>query len=348
MKGKTKGPSLPCGKGKGKKASEVNAEAVHTASQFDDVTTLGTLLADQTDVNCSALMRRGVAPLHTAACNGAVRAVRLLVDLRAAVNAGNHWKETPLHVAVAAGRADVMHELLGARADMEKLDNWQRSPLRVAKEVGADALARALLEAGACEASATETEDAATDLQAPPTDRLQQQALTAEFLQRVEDRGGRAFVEPKVTQMFAAPDKIPSKTCVSVTSQSMPLSKLVEYPGDPRALSRLLCDPSVDPAGRDAFGLTALHKFAAWNKTDLLELLLPHMSDADVNASDAQNGYTPLHHAIAMGAAQTTQLLLSIGRVKKDVKDKAQQTPLDLAVSTPGAEHLAALFQDGG
>ena len=41
-------------------------------------------------------------------------------------------------------------------------------------------------------------------------------------------------------------------------------------------------DGAADPAGRDAFGLSALHKFAAWNKVDLLELLLPFLSEQDL------------------------------------------------------------------
>ena len=41
------------------------------------------------------------------------------------------------------------------------------------------------------------------------------------------------------------------------------LSKKVEYPGDEGEISELLSEGDVDPAGRDLFGLTALHKFAA-------------------------------------------------------------------------------------
>lgn len=63
------------------------------------------------------------------------------------------------------------------------------------------------------------------------------------------------------------------------------LSKLVEYPGDFNSIRRLLESPlSVDPAGKDMFGLAAVHKFSSWNKTELLELLLPHLTKVELNA----------------------------------------------------------------
>jgi hypothetical protein len=61
------------------------------------------------------------------------------------------------------------------------------------------------------------------------------------------------------------------------------LSKVVEFPGDFIAIDQMLRDRTVNPAGKDMFGLTALHKFASWNKVDLLRLLSPHLSKADFN-----------------------------------------------------------------
>ena len=64
------------------------------------------------------------------------------------------------------------------------------------------------------------------------------------------------------------------------------LSKLVEFPGDLAAIQNMLehnLPCAVYPAGKDIFGLTAWHKFASWNKTDLLELLLPYLTKDDVN-----------------------------------------------------------------
>jgi len=63
------------------------------------------------------------------------------------------------------------------------------------------------------------------------------------------------------------------------------LSKLVEFPGDPTKLKELLSDPSVALNGKDMYGITALMKFAAWNKVDLLHLLLPLLDSEEVNTT---------------------------------------------------------------
>ena len=75
---------------------------------------------------------------------------------------------------------------------------------------------------------------------------------------------------------------VSSAPCPALT----PLSKLVEFPGDINTIRSMLEDGlpcAVDAAGKDMFGLTALHKFASWNKTDIIEVILPFLSDDDVN-----------------------------------------------------------------
>lgn len=65
------------------------------------------------------------------------------------------------------------------------------------------------------------------------------------------------------------------------------LSKLVEFPGNVEAVSRMLehqTPCSVDSAGKDMFGVAAIHKFSSWNKVDLLQLLTPHLTSAELNA----------------------------------------------------------------
>lgn len=47
--------------------------------------------------------------------------------------------------------------------------------------------------------------------------------------------------------------------------RKMALSKRVEYPGDVEEVAQLLNSAEVDPAGRDMFGIPALHKFCGWD-----------------------------------------------------------------------------------
>jgi hypothetical protein len=75
-------------------------------------------------------------------------------------------------------------------------------------------------------------------------------------------------------------------------SKVISLSKIIEFPGDFTAIKQILeknndidSDLIIDPGGIDMFGLTAFHKFASWNKVDLLELLLPYLKDSDINMS---------------------------------------------------------------
>ena len=101
------------------------------------------------------------------------------------------------------------------------------------------------------------------------------------------------------------------------------LSKAVEYPGDPAHVAAALAGGGCDPCGRDAFGLTALHKFSAWDKVDLITLLLPHLDDADarLNERAGEHGWTPLHAAAEMGAARAAEALLALPAVRPDVTD---------------------------
>ena len=65
------------------------------------------------------------------------------------------------------------------------------------------------------------------------------------------------------------------------------LSKLVEFPGDVDSVRQMLeqqIPVAVDPAGKDMFGVAAIHKFSAWNKVDLLQLLIPYLTLTELNS----------------------------------------------------------------
>ena len=66
------------------------------------------------------------------------------------------------------------------------------------------------------------------------------------------------------------------------------------------------------PAGADAFGLTALHKFASWNKTELLAMLLPKLSADQLNTR-CPEGKTALHWAVEMASVGSVRLLVEAG-----------------------------------
>ena len=67
----------------------------------------------------------------------------------------------------------------------------------------------------------------------------------------------------------------------------------------------LLTGGTVAPAGKDMYGLTALHKFAAWDKDALVEILLPYLSNDEVNLPSKEK-QTPLHVIAEMEARESS------------------------------------------
>ena len=109
-----------------------------------------------------------------------------------------------------------------------------------------------------------------------------------------------------------------------------PLSKLCEFPGDLDEITKWVEDDKIDLNGTDAFGLLAIHKFASWNKTVFLELLLPKLSPADMN-KQCPEGKTALHWAVEMAAVGAVKLLVRHGvdRSIVDGKGRTVHTILD-------------------
>mmetsp|Transcript_55712 Transcript_55712/g.148570 ORF Transcript_55712/g.148570 Transcript_55712/m.148570 type:complete len:372 (-) Transcript_55712:267-1382(-) len=350
-KGSGKGPGAPPpakpieAKGQGKNgqtslesAAQQLLDRAFSSCQFDDVAALTSLLDGETAVSLNVRSRTGLSLLHTASVNGSIRVVRMLLSRSAEIDAVNRWGETPLHVAAGANCASVLTELLGAGASVEKTDRWGRTSLGVARQNGYVAVADALLAAGAVEKATVSDEMGVPDakLQAHQND------VAAEFMERVRLQPCTEPPQPVVRLMFENGARAASGT--AVTRSRRALSKLVEYPGDPDAVARLLADPTVDPCGRDMFGLTALHKFAAWDKVDLLDALWSRLSEEDLNTAGGDEGFTAVHQAASMGAGRTLARLLSDSRVSRSTRDRKGRTAREVVELSPGLVHLAQLF----
>jgi hypothetical protein len=65
-------------------------------------------------------------------------------------------------------------------------------------------------------------------------------------------------------------------------------------------------------------------QFASWNKTELLELLLPNLTNDQLNAQ-CPDGKTALHWAVEMAACGSIKVLVTAG-VKKDLEDGRGRT----------------------
>lgn len=91
----------------------------------------------------------GWVPLHHAASNGNIKAVRVLLEHGAEVDARNFGGFTPLHWAAAEGHLDCVQLLLEHGADIEAVtkDGWP--PLHMAARWDRVELVKFLLEEGA-------------------------------------------------------------------------------------------------------------------------------------------------------------------------------------------------------
>ena len=125
-------------------------------------------------------------------------------------------------------------------------------------------------------------------------------------------------------------------------SGSTALSKKIEYQTPVATVTALLESGAAVAAGADFYGLTALHKAAAWNRPDLLQIILQHLDDAaDINATGGENGYTAAHHAVAMGAFDVLRVLASAPLWDSSARDASDMTAEDLSKSFGTHVHSA-------
>jgi hypothetical protein len=172
--------------------------------------------------------------------------------------------------------------------------------------------------------------------------------ITREFLAvqstRIESAQRAQVVEQHIfssSQSLIVPALHPLATLPPLPA----LSKFVEYPGDPLQLSALLEERRLDPGGKDMLGYSALHKFASWDKVDLLELLCPHLSPAlflaPAGGKNDLNQFTCLHLCVEMRAWRALRYLTSHELVTRcgidvNMRDRSNRTFKDLL-----REHLA-------
>ena len=109
-------------------------------------------------------------------------------------------------------------------------------------------------------------------------------------------------------------------------------------------MAALLDDPECAPNGKDAFGLTALHKLCAWDAAPLLDLLLPRLDAGDLVAPGSEpDKATPLHTCVEMDSENALRRLLADRRVFADEPDAQGRTPRALAAAK--APHLVGVFR---
>lgn len=110
--------------------------ALMTAASEGNIAAMKILLENGASVN--AIGGYGMSALHEAASNGELRAVDYLVDQGAEIDAVNAQGVTPLMCAAAWGHLGVVVNLLSYGADVDKVDITGGSAVDAAKEKGED------------------------------------------------------------------------------------------------------------------------------------------------------------------------------------------------------------------
>eukprot|EP01039_Chlorochromonas_danica_P001739 gene1739-1899_t len=264
--------------------------------------------------------------LHLAVSHGSLAIVRQLVihykEMRSFLEARNVWEETVLHLVAASGELVMLSVLLPGEVNQTLLDQWGRSAVDVALEMGhTHLIGDDLLSTRYASKPLTQS---LTPPGAPPA---------APVAIVVGDNNQPVQQVQQMVNLSTAPPAISTNVTRTTTITSKPaLSKFVEFPGDREQLAIWLKSPNDMPYninGKDMFGLTALHKFAAWDKVDLLDLLLA-CPEIQLNLI-APNVGTALHSAVEMGAEGAVRRLLQEPSLDCNALDSKQRTALDLA-----------------
>lgn len=348
-------------------AEQVNAidkdgrSALHYACLNDDIPLLKVMLEDsRTDIGLTTPKGEGI--FHMAGLYASLEALKILfTDKRASkyVNSQNKFGETPLHLCAGSGdkgAAKAAKLLLEAGASLTRVDKWQRGPLDVAKDNAENALVGVFtgwLESQSPEMQKKVEEVSVAALKeknkvvAPNKENRAQ--LQKTFLQLggigANLKANLKKVEVKEKTMFAAGEgKVTTKKATTGMATGKVLSKLIDFPGDVNEITKLLADPKVDPAGNDAFGLPALHKFASWNKTELIDLILPKLTKEQINYQD-KDGKTALHWACEMASVACVKQLATNPDVNKGLKDNKGRTPEDILTSVEKTSVIERLLK---
>jgi len=356
------------------KADKDGKNAFHYACLNDDSNLLRILLGDAR-VNVTQTSRNGDTGLHMAALYAALEAIALLVaDGRVDMNSQNKYGETPLHLCAGSGdksAAKTANVLLSHGASLTVVDKWKRGPLDVSHDNAENPIVATfneyLSDRSRCSEDGKAAVEAVSVAYKAETARLNAPLSKAdEDMQVAKSKaaaislfgggmgglggigGGLAGIKLKKTNtvvktMFKTGEGAvhAGQTATQVcTDKRRALSKLVDFPGDLEEIRAHLNNTEegaagINPAGADSYGLTALHKFASWNKTDYLDMLLPRLSKEELNVRDPE-GKTALHYAVEMASVAAVKALVAAG-VDTEAKDGKGRNVMEILNSAPSS-----------
>lgn len=330
--------------------------AFHYGCLNDDANLLKILLADSR-VNVTQTSRNGDTGLHMSSLYAALEAISLLVaDGRTDMNCQNKYGETPLHLCAGSGdkgAGKTASLLLSNGASLTVADKWKRGPMDVSKDNAENTVGvftEYLNDRSKCSEEERSKVLALTaayrsdQCNMGPRDegaeasKLKMASALHGQLGGLGGIGGIGGIKLKKTNtvvktMFKAGEGDVKSTSGAVNTQPRDprraLSKLIDFPGDLEEIRGHLENKEegstgVNPGGKDSYGLSALHKFASWNKTDYLDLLIPCLTAEELNVK-CPEGKTALHYAVEMAGVAAVKNLVAAG-LDLDARDGKGRT----------------------
>jgi ankyrin repeat protein len=254
----------------------------------------------------NALDGLGATPLHYAARNGYLDAVKFLVQEAGAdvESKDGSWGQTPLSWPAVHGRLDAVKFLVKeAGADVESKDGGGRTPLSWAAYNG---------ELEAVEFLAKE---AGADVEA-------------------KDEGGRtplswAAVRSRLEVVKFLAKEAGADVEAKDEGERTPLS-YVAANGHLETVEFLAKEAGADVEAKDGGGQTPLSRAAVRGRLEAVKFLVKE-AGADVESKDRRWGQTPLSYAAVRGHLEVVKFLVEEAGADVDSKDKGGKTALDLA-----------------
>lgn len=256
----------------------------HSTAILQQETVLKALLACGNEWDCSKPdeMQSRNTPLHLAVQLELTRAVELLHEAGADLNARNEDDETPLFLAALTGNVEILRLLLASGADVDTPDSSGRTPLYAASLEGHVETVRALLE--------NDPKPDVNYANARGWVPLHAASEEADITKLLLDEGA----DPRRGTRFSG--MIPfARACF--TDRRLPVVRC--YLEDPANADL----PNIPDNG----GETAVHRSAVGGSVRVMKELIQHKAKLDVQRKD---GSTPLHIAISTVETSIANLLL--------------------------------------
>lgn len=303
-------------KAKGIRANGISNSLI-TAAKQGHVTIVQLLL--EAGAKVKARDREQRTALSWAAGNGHAAVMNLLLDRTGIdINAKDHYDQTPCFWAAQAGREEVLELLLTRDSiDVNILTKNGESLLGVAIENGHEIAVKLLLRRN----------DLVVNLSAFST------------METPLFRAVRRNSEVMVKLLLARGDV--NVKCSDNSSQT-PLMKAILNQNE--RITKLLLDHNdIDVNSKDREGRTALHQ-ATDDRCEWATRMLLGKKDIQVNAAD-NLGRTPLHWTIVKEDGITSNLLLDRDDINVNLADDGGQTLLHLAIKYNNNAMVRSLLQ---